>query len=121
MVKQDPINRLLDLIRPHRSGYILSILLAVLGVSSGMVPYFAVAQIVNLLLNGETAFSVYLLWCGIALATFVLKSVFHGLSTRCSHEATFAVLSELLLPGAPGEVLRHLLLPAEPGEHHPQD
>ena len=71
MVKQDPINRLLDLIRPHRSGYILSILLAVLGVSSGMVPYFAVAQIVNLLLNGETAFSVYLLWCGIALAAFV--------------------------------------------------
>ena len=81
MVKQDPINRLLDLIRPHRSGYILSILLAVLGVSSGMVPYFAVAQIVNLLLNGETAFSVYLLWCGIALATFVLKSVFHP----CAH------------------------------------
>ena len=34
MVKQDPINRLLDLIRPHRSGYILSILLAVLGVST---------------------------------------------------------------------------------------
>ena len=95
MVKQNPIHRLLDLIRPHRSGYILSILLAVLGVSSGMIPYFAVARIVNLLLNGETAFSVYLLWCGIALAAFVLKSVFHGLSTRCSHEATFAVLSEL--------------------------
>ena len=95
MVKQNPIHRLLDLIRPHRSGYILSILLAVLGVSSGMIPYFAVARIVNLLLNGETAFSVYLLWCGIALAAFVLKSVFHGVSTRCSHEATFAVLSEL--------------------------
>ena len=95
MVKQNPIHRLLDLIRPHRSGYILSILLAVLGVSSGMIPYFAVARIVNLLLNGETAFSAYLLWCGIALAAFVLKSVFHGLSTRCSHEATFAVLSEL--------------------------
>ena len=63
MVKQNPIHRLLDLIRPHRSGYILSILLAVLGVSSGMIPYFAVARIVNLLLNGETAFSAYLLWC----------------------------------------------------------
>ena len=95
MIKQDPIHRLLDLIRPHKSGYILSILLAVLGVSSGMVPYFAVARIVNLLLNGETAFAVYLFWCGIALVAFVLKSVFHGLSTRCSHEATFAVLSEL--------------------------
>ena len=31
----------------------------------------------------------------VALIAYLLKSVLHGISTRCSHEATFHVLSEL--------------------------
>ena len=70
---------LMTFIRPHRSGFALSVVLAIISVASGLVPYFAVAEIVNLLISGEMDFSVY----------------FHGLSTRCSHEATFRVLSEM--------------------------
>ena len=72
----------------------LSIILAVISVTSGIVPYFAVARIVNLLIGGETNFSAYLTWGIVALIAYLMKSVFHGLSTRCSHEATFHVLSE---------------------------
>lgn len=87
--------RLMTFIRPHRSGFALSVVLAIISVASGLVPYFAVAEIVNLLISGEMDFSVYLQWGLIGLISYFARSVFHGLSTRCSHEATFRVLSEM--------------------------
>ena len=86
---------LMVFIKPHRAGFITSVILAVLSVASGMVPYFAVARMVNLLISGEKNFSIYLAWGAAALVAYLLKSVLHGISTRCSHEATFHVLSEL--------------------------
>ena len=91
---EDSVN-LMTFIRPHQSGFLLSIILAVISVTSGIVPYFAVARIVNLLIGGETNFSAYLTWGIVALIAYLMKSVFHGLSTRCSHETTFHVLSEI--------------------------
>lgn len=87
--------RLMTFIRPHRSGFALSVVLAIISVASGLVPYFAVAEIVNLLISGEMDFSVYLQWGLIGLIAYFARSVFHGLSTRYSHEATFRVLSEM--------------------------
>lgn len=86
---------LMTFIRPHRSGFALSVVLAIISVASGLVPYFAVAESVNLLISGEMDFSVYLQWGLIGLIAYFARSVFHGLSTRCSHEATFRVLSEM--------------------------
>ena len=79
---------LMTFIRPHRSGFALSVVLAIISVASGLVPYFAVAEIVNLLISGEMDFSVYVQWGLIGLIAYFARSVFHGLSTRCSHEAT---------------------------------
>ena len=95
MQKQKNPFSLMAFIRPHRAGFIASTVLAVLSVASGMVPYFAVAKMVNLLISAETNFSTYLTWGIVALIAYLMKSVFHGLSTRCSHEATFHVLSEI--------------------------
>lgn len=94
-MKQTSTVGIMDFIRPHKGGFLCSVVLSVLGVASGIVPYFAVAKMINLLIAGEQDFSVYLLWCSIALVAFILKSVFHGFSTKASHEATFAVLSEI--------------------------
>lgn len=95
MQKQKDTINLMTFIRPHQAGFALSVVLAILSVASGLVPYFAVARIVNLLLDGEADFAVYLAWGMAALIAYLLKSVLHGLSTRCSHEATFHVLSEI--------------------------
>ena len=95
MQKQKNPFSLMAFIRPHRAGFIASTVLAVLSVASGMVPYFAVAKMVNLLISGEKAFAIYLTWGAAALVAYLLKSVLHGISTGCSHEATFHVLSEL--------------------------
>ena len=92
--QKKPFN-LMVFIKPHRAGFITSVILAVLSVASGIVPYFAVARMVNLLISGEKNFSIYLAWGAAALIAHLLKSILHGISTRCSHEATFHVLSEL--------------------------
>ena len=95
MQKEKKPFSLMTFIGPHRAGFITAIVLAVLSVASGIVPYFAVARMVNLLISGEKNFLIYLIWGAVALITYLLKSVLHGISTRCSHEATFHVLSEL--------------------------
>ena len=85
MQKQKNPFSLMAFIRPHRAGFIASTVLAVLSVASGMVPYFAVAKMVNLLISTEKNFSIYLIWGMVALIAYLLKS----------DEATFRVLSEL--------------------------
>ena len=95
-MKQTSSIGIMDFIRPHKGGFLCSVVLSVLGVASGIVPYFAVAKMINLLIVGEQDFSIYLLWCSVALVAFIMKSVFHGFSTKASHEATFAVLSDCL-------------------------
>ncbi len=95
MISQNPFSRLMQFVRPHRTSYILSIVLAVSGVACGLVPYFAAAGMVNLLIGGNRIYSVYVMWCMAALGAFILKAVLMGLSTHASHKATFAVLSEI--------------------------
>lgn len=73
--QKDSVN-LMTFIKPHQSGFLLSIILAVISVTSGIVPYFAVARIVNLLIGGETNFSAYLTWGIVALIAYLMKSCF---------------------------------------------
>lgn len=82
---------------PHKGGYIASLVFAALGVAFGMAPYFCVAQIVLALLMGETSISFYGLYCLAAAGFWVLRYLFHGVSTTLSHKSTFAVLSEVRL------------------------
>ena len=48
---------LMAFIKPHRAGFLASVILAVLSVASGMVPYFAVARMVNLLICSSLFFT----------------------------------------------------------------
>lgn len=89
------VARLMDFARPHRGNYMASVLLAILGVASGLVPYFAVAQMIIELVGGGKELSVYLTWCGVAAMGFVLKIIFMSISTTLSHKATFSVISEV--------------------------
>lgn len=82
---------------PHKGGYIASLAFATLGVACGMAPYFCVAQIVLGLLRNEADIGYYGLYCLIAAGFWLLRYLFHGVSTTLSHESTFAVLSEVRL------------------------
>ncbi|MGL6200516.1 MAG: ABC transporter ATP-binding protein [Lachnospiraceae bacterium] len=89
-------SRLLEFAKPHRGRYIASVFLAIIGVAGGLVPYFAVSQIIISLLDGmQDELSFYLIWSGIAGGALILKTVCMNWSTALSHEATFAVIGEV--------------------------
>ena len=91
---KNPYATLLQFAKPHKKGYIVSVVLAVTGVGLGMVPYFAVAKMVVELLEGNKDVGFYAQWCSISGIAFVLKAILMGISTSASHESTFSVLSE---------------------------
>lgn len=93
--EQSPMSRLMELAAPYKGKYVLSVVLAILGVAAGLVPFFVVSKIVLWLMGGETTISVYLRWCVIAGVGFLAKVCFFNLSTFVSHTATFETLSEI--------------------------
>lgn len=79
----------------HRNLYMASVFLAVCGVACSIVPYIIMGDMVTRLVNGEKQWEVYLRG-GLIMAVFWLgRVIFHGLSTTCSHKATFHVLGNI--------------------------
>ncbi len=79
----------------HKSDYAFSVILAILSVICGFLPYLFIARIVQRLLGGSADFSYCLtqcLWMGLL---FILSRLFHSLSTTMSHKATFEVLASI--------------------------
>ena len=95
MNKSEIAKQLLGFMRAHKNQFVLSILLAILGVASGMIPYFAIARIMLYLLEGIREMSIYAFWCMMVLLGFSLKIIFANLSTAVSHTATFYTLKEI--------------------------
>jgi len=79
----------------YKGRYVLSICLSVLGVASGLVPYYAAAQILIGLIGTERNFSFYIFWGIIAVVGYLAKSTFAILSTSISHTATFLALRDI--------------------------
>ena len=75
----------------EHGGFYASVALAVLGVACGMVPYFCVAAMIGLLLEGG-GLADCLPWCGLALAGYGGKALFSTWSTSLSHTATYHTL-----------------------------
>ncbi len=85
----------LDQAGDHRKEYVLSVVLAVIGVAFSVAPYFTVAEIVTAMMNGVRDASLYGRLCLLMLAFWAFRVLFHALSTATSHRATFAALGEI--------------------------
>ena len=94
-IEQNAASNLLRFAAPYKGRYVFSICLSVLGVASGLVPYYAAAQMLIGLIGTERNFSFYILWGIIAVAGYLAKSTFAILSTSISHTATFLVLRDI--------------------------
>lgn len=94
-LKVRPMKRLMMFAKPHKQGYILSTVLAVLGVFSGIMPYYAVAHIVLMLIGGQPNLGDYVTWGAVAVVGYAAKGILMNVSTTYSHKATFAVMSEV--------------------------
>ena len=79
----------------HKGQYVLSVVLAVLGVAFSVAPYFVVARIAAALMAGQRDLSFYLTQCAVMAALWLCRVLCHAFSTATSHKATFAVLGEI--------------------------
>ena len=92
---QSPIAWVLGQTGDHGGQYVLSVILAIIGVAFSVAPYFVVVGIVQGLMNGQQDFAFYMGKCLIMAALWLGRVLFHALSTATSHRATFAVLGEI--------------------------
>ncbi len=93
---QSPFRRLLGFASHHKGKYAASVLLAVVGVAGGMIPYVGVSRIIIHLLAGTRSdVGFYLMWCGISGGGLIVKTICMNWSTALSHEATFSVIAEV--------------------------
>ena len=95
MEKQSPFLRLWELGESEHSGLIRAIISAAAGVLCGMLPYYAAAQIIIALLNGNQEWPLYLSWCAVGLAGYVLRACLYALGLSLSHKATFTILKNV--------------------------
>ena len=92
---QSPMAWVLGQTGDHGGQYVLSVVLAVIGVAFSLAPYFVVIGIVQGLMGGVKDFAFYMNCCLIMAALWLGRVLFHALSTATSHKATFAVLGEI--------------------------
>lgn len=77
----------------RKGKFTLSVILAALSMLCGIVPYYFIAKIVRMLLNGDTEKQPYILSCIVILLLWLGHALFHALSTANSHLATFHTLA----------------------------
>ncbi len=92
---QSPMAWVLGQTGGHGGQYVLSVVLALVGVAFSLAPYFVVVGVVQGLMGGVKDFSFYLGRCLIMAVLWLGRVLFHALSTATSHKATFAVLGEI--------------------------
>ena len=102
---------LLSFAAPCRGKMAGSVVLAILSVAGGFVPYLGVYQIIRLFLERQADWDGIVFWCGVCLAGYAVKVAGYALSTMLAHVSTYTILEGLRLQvadrlmGAPlGEV-----------------
>ena len=95
MAKQSPVQRIWELGKDQHGRLITAVVLAVVGVVGGMVPYFAAAKIIEGLVTGETALSAYAPWLAAALIGYLVRTALYNSALSLSHKATFQILKSI--------------------------
>ena len=91
---------LLSFAAPCRGKMAGSVVLAILSVAGGFVPYLGVYQIIRLFLERQADWDGILFWCGVCLAGYAVKVAGYALSTMLAHVSAYTILEGLRLQAA---------------------
>ena len=91
---------LLSFAAPCRGKMAASVVLAILSVAGGFVPYLGVYQIIRLFLERQADWDGILFWCGVCLAGYAVKVAGYALSTVLAHVSAYTILEGLRLQAA---------------------
>ncbi|MCR5201900.1 MAG: ABC transporter ATP-binding protein/permease [Lachnospiraceae bacterium] len=93
--RRSPISWVLEFAGIHKGSYLISVILAIISVAAGFIPYLFIANIVKALISGNKELHFYLVQCGFIALCWIANKLFHVFSTTLSHKATFEVLAEI--------------------------
>ena len=93
--KKSAVSWILEWAGQKRSAYVWSVVLAVGNVIFKIIPYFIIANVVTMFLDGSKEFKEYLIMAIWIALSFIIAELFHSLSTSLSHKATFTVLANI--------------------------
>ena len=79
----------------NRKSYLGSVIMAILSVTAGFLPYLFIANMVRALIDGNRDMHYYLVQCAYMALCWLINRIFHAISTTMSHRATFGVLAEI--------------------------
>ena len=81
----------------EKSRLLLSVVLSVLSVMLGLVPFYCMYRLICLMAAGTATAALAVRWCLLALAAYAAKVVLFGLSTGTSHAMAYTILEGLRL------------------------
>ena len=93
--KKSWIGTLLQYAKGQKTKFIGSVLLSVVSIMFGLVPYFCLYRILEAFAAGTVKKTGIFYWCGLALAFYLVKIVLYGLSTGVSHHVAYHVVAQL--------------------------
>ena len=93
--KRSAASWILEWAGQKRSAYVWSVVLAAGSVIFKVIPYFMIADVVKMFLDGNREFKTYLVKAVWIALSFILAELLHSLSTALSHKATFTVLANI--------------------------
>ena len=93
--KQTWVHSLLIWSSEQKKLYLWSVIFAIGNVILKIIPYFIIADIVKMYLEGNQNLTTYLTKAIIIAISFIVAELLHSVSTTLSHKATFAVLASI--------------------------
>lgn len=81
----------------QKSKLVLSVILSVISVSSGLVPFYCMYRVICLFTDGTVTKQSIIFWCLWSLVAYVVKILTFTLSTGVSHNMAYNILEGLRL------------------------
>lgn len=82
------------MLKKHKSKVFASVLIAIIGVGFGVIPYFSVASIINNLVDNNTDIYNYLPYIFAILVGFLGSVLFREVSTIISHNLAYRIIED---------------------------
>lgn len=97
MKKESPLKRLWLLAESQHKQLKIAIVLAIIGVIAGIIPFVSAGKIIEGLLGNIKGQDFYIKWFSIALLGYLIKIIFYNLALSKSHKSAYNLLEEVRL------------------------
>lgn len=95
--KENWLRTLLGYAGGYRKKFGQSIVLSVISVTAGLLPFFCMYEIICRFVDETVTANTILIWCGLALLSYCIRILCYAGSTAASHQVAYHVLEGLRL------------------------